>query len=177
MTDRDLQQKRMVAAAIDIGVALVIFTAFWVLSLIVTYGLGRATGNVGTSYIPRLLGFAGSVLSLGYILGRDLVAGGRSLGKQLQGIRVVTTGGGPIGMIDSVKRNAVFAIGSALGLVSATLQLVPCLGDIAACIILPLQILGGLISLGLAIFEMIKISQDPEGIRLGDQMANTRVVR
>ena len=43
--------------------------------------------------MPRILGFLGSLISLGYILGRDVVAGDRSLGKKIQDIRVVTTAG------------------------------------------------------------------------------------
>jgi hypothetical protein len=179
MTDRDLQQKRIVAGLIDIGIAVAIWMVFAMLSTVITLAMSRTTGSgVVSTMLPRFLGFVGSLAGLGYVLGRDVLAGGRSLGKQLQGIRVVTTGGGlPIALMDSVRRNALFAIGSALGLISATLQLVPCLGDIAACVLWPLTVLGGFVSLGVAIFEMIKISQDPDGIRMGDQMANTRVVR
>jgi hypothetical protein len=178
MTDRDLQQKRIVAGLIDIGIAVVIWMIFAVLTTAATFAVNRATGGgMAASFVPRLLGFVGALAGLGYILGRDVLAGGRSLGKQLQGIHVVTTAGTPIALMDSVRRNAPFAIGSALGFVSATLQLVPCLGDAVACLLWPLMILGALVSLGVAIFEMIKISQEPDGIRMGDQMANTRVVR
>ena len=177
MTDRDLQQKRIVAALIDIAIAVAIWGVFAVLGTAATFAANKATGGgVVATFVPRLLGFVGSLAGLGYILGRDMLAGGRSLGKQLQGIRVVTTSGMPIAFMDSARRNAPFAIGSALGLISATLQLVPCLGDFMACMLWPLMVLGGLVSLGVAIFEMIKISQDPEGIRMGDQMAGTRVV-
>lgn len=178
MTDRDLQQKRMVAAAIDIGIAIAISVVFMVLSGGATFALGRGTdSSTAAMIVPRLLGFIGSVIGLGYVLGRDMLAGGRSIGKQVQGLRLVTTSGMPITFMDSARRNALFAIGSALGLVAATLQLIPCLGDAVACLLSPLIFLGGLVSLGIAIFEMVKITQDPEGIRMGDQMAGTRVIR
>ncbi len=178
MTDRDLQQKRIVAGLIDIGIAVVIWIVFAVLTWGATFALTKATGGGAVStFVPRLLGFLGSLLGLGYILGRDVLAGGRSLGKQIQGLRVVTTSGLPIGAMDSARRNALFAIGSALGLLASTLQLVPCLGDAVVCLLSPLLFLGLLVSLGIAIFEIIKITQHPEGVRMGDQMAGTRVVR
>ena len=139
--------------------------------------MGTATrGSSVGGFVPRIIGFVGSLVMLGYVLGRDALAGGRSFGKQIQGIRVVT-GGQPIGVMESVKRNALFAIGSALGTLSATLHLVPCLGDAVACLLIPLQILGAFVTLAVAVIEIIKITQDPEGVRLGDQFANTRVVR
>jgi hypothetical protein len=38
-------------------------------------------------------------------------------------------------------------------------------------------ILGGLISLGAAVYELLQITQRNDGVRYGDQMAGTRVVR
>jgi uncharacterized RDD family membrane protein YckC len=119
----------------------------------------------------------GALVALGFVVGRDILAGGSSIGKKTQGIRVVTTAGGPISFMDSAKRNAFFAIGAAFGLLSATLRLIPCLGDAVSCLLTPLYVLGGLASLVVAIIEIVKIVQDPEGIRLGDNFAGTRVVR
>jgi uncharacterized RDD family membrane protein YckC len=178
MTDRDLQQKRIVAGLIDIAIAIAISIAFIVVSSVLGFGLGRATSSSAvTSYVPRIISFLGAIISLGYILGRDVVAGDRSLGKKFQDIRVVTTAGAPIDFMTSARRNAIFAIGSALGLLSATLQLIPCLGDAVACMLMPLTLLGMLVGVGAAIYEMLQISQQPEGIRFGDRTAGTRVVR
>ena len=178
MTDRDLQQKRIVAGLIDIGIAVAIAFVFVVLSWVVTYATSNAMGSgVASTFLPSLVGFVGSLVSLAYVLGRDVIAGGRSLGKQFQGIRVVTTAGTPLALMDSVRRNAIFAVGAALGVLSAALGLIPCLGAIVNCLLSPLYFLGFVVSLGVAIFEMIKISQEPDGIRMGDQMAGTRVVR
>jgi hypothetical protein len=129
------------------------------------------------SYVPRIRGFLGSVISLGYVLGRDVVAGDRSIGKKIQNIRVVTTGGGPIDFMTSARRNGIFAIGSAIGALSATLQLIPCLGDAVACMLMPLTFLGIAVAIGAAIYEILQITQQPEGIRFGDRTAGTRVVR
>jgi hypothetical protein len=182
MTDTELQQKRLIAAAIDIGIAIAIGLVFLVVGLAVGAGTAMATrsgpaGGGVAMFLPRLVGFASAIVSLGYMLGRDMLGGDRSLGKKLQGIRVVTAAGGAITFIDSAKRNAIFAIGSILGLLAATLQLVPCIGDVVNCLIMPFQILGYLVGLALAIVEVVKITQEPEGIRIGDKFAGTRVVR
>lgn len=178
MTDRDLQQKRIIAGLIDIGVAIAISLAFMIVSLVLGVGLGSATDSSAvSSYVPRVLGFLGALISLGYILGRDVVAGDRSIGKKIQDIRVVTTTGAPIDYMTSARRNGIFAIGSALSVLSATLQLIPCLGDAVACMLMPLTLLGVVVSVGAAIYEILQITQQPEGIRFGDKTAGTRVVR
>src|SRR5262249_4791434 len=109
--------------------------------------------------------------------GRDLVAGDRSVGKKVQDIRVVTLGGAPIGPIESAKRNGIFAIGAALGVISSTLGLIPCLGAALNCLLPPAWVLGMIIGLAAAIYEIIQITQRPDGVRYGDQLAGTRVVR
>ena len=178
MTDRELQQKRIIAALIDIGIAIAISLAFMIMSLVLGVGLGSATdSSVVSSYVPRVLGFLGALLSLGYILGRDVVAGDRSMGKKIQDIRVVTTTGAPIDFMTSARRNGIFAIGAALGLLSATFGLIPCLGDLVNCMLMPLQLLGIVVAVGAAIYEMLQITQQPEGIRFGDKTAGTRVVK
>lgn len=177
MTDRDLQQKRIVAGLIDIGVAIAISLAFMIVSLVLGVGINAATDSGVGGYVPRVLGFLGSMISLGYILGRDVVAGDRSIGKKIQDIRVVTTTGAPIDFMTSARRNGIFAIGAGLSALSATLQLIPCLGDAVACMLMPLTFLGMAVAIGAAIYEMLQITQQPEGIRFGDRTAGTRVVR
>jgi uncharacterized RDD family membrane protein YckC len=184
MIDTELQQKRLIAAAIDFGIAFGLYVVFWIVAVIVGLGAGMAShasdsaavGGVAM-YLPRLVSFVGSLLSLGYVLGRDVLGGERSLGKKFQDIRLITLDGHPINFMDSAKRNAIFAIGSALGLLSATLHLIPCLGDVVACLILPLVILGGLLGVAAVVIEIIKILQEPAGIRFGDLWAETRVVK
>lgn len=179
MTDRDLQQKRIVAGLIDIGIAIAISLAFMIVGLVLGVGINSVSSSTSAvgSYVPRILGFLGSVISLGYILGRDIVAGDRSIGKKIQNIRVVTTAGAPIDFMTSARRNGIFAIGAALGCLSSTLQLIPCLGDAVACMLMPLQLLGFAVAIGAAIYEILQITQQPEGIRFGDRTAGTRVVR
>jgi len=178
MNDRDLQQKRYIAAGIDIAVLIGIGIVFLVVGSIFGFAFSRAsaTSLIGV-YLPRVVAFLGALVSLGYVLGRDVIAGDRSLGKQVQNLKVVTVAGAPITFMESARRNAIFGIGSGLHVISATLQLVPCLGDVVSCLLIPFYILGGLISLGAAIYELIQITQQPDGARYGDKMAGTRVVR
>jgi uncharacterized RDD family membrane protein YckC len=178
MNDRDLQQKRYLAAGIDIAVLIGIGILFLFVGAILGFAFSSAgsTSLVGV-FLPRVVTFLGALVSLGYVLGRDIVAGDRSLGKQTQGLKVVTVTGAPIGLMESARRNAIFAIGSALHVISATLGLIPCLGDVVRCLLMPFWVLGALISIGAAIYELIQITQNPDGARYGDKMAGTRVVR
>lgn len=178
MTDRDLQQRRYIAAGIDIAVVIAIGIVFGIVGMVLGFAFTQtsSTSMVGV-YLPRVISFLGSLVTLAYILGRDVVAGDRSIGKKVQNIRVVTITGTPIGFTESAKRNGIFAIGSALGVISATLGLVPCVGAIIGCLLLPLFILGMLVALAAAIYELILITQRPDGVRYGDQLAGTRVVR
>src|SRR6185503_7721973 len=112
MTDRDLQQKRIVAAVIDIAIAFAIGLVLGVLSFAITFVLARGSSDSTVAgYVGRVISLLSALVSLGYILGRDVVAGDRSLGKKIQGIRVVTVSGAPLGFMESVRRNIIFAIG------------------------------------------------------------------
>ncbi len=178
MTDGDLQQKRIMAALIVIAIAIAISLAFAIVSWVLAGILGSATSSGALStYVPRVLSFLGSLISLGYMLGRDVTAGDRSIGKKVQNIRVVTTAGGAITFNESMRRNGIFAIGAVLGVLSATLGLIPCLGDVVNCLLMPVMLLGVMVSVGAAIYEILQITQQPDGIRFGDKQAGTRVVR
>jgi hypothetical protein len=165
MTDTELQQKRLIAAAIDGGIAIALAIGIAI--------VGAIFGRVIAPMLGALVGILGQAVLLGYILLRDIISGDRSLGKKTQEIRVVTTSGVPVTAMDSIKRNAIFAIGSALGLIWAMAGLLPFL----ACLLTPLMLLGSFISLVAVIVEIVKIIQDPAGVRFGDQIASTRVTR
>ena len=174
MQNSDLQQKRLIAAAIDIAIWLALFMAMSLVLLVLGAGVGFSDSSVAR-YLPRLGWFGVSLVLVAYVLGRDILAGDRSIGKKLQHIRVVT-GSGPIGLMESIKRNAIFAIGSVLVFVSSAVRLIPVLGDILSCLLWPLVVLGSLATVAATVIEFIKITQDPNGIRLGDQFAQTNVV-
>jgi hypothetical protein len=87
----------------------------------------------------------------------------------------MTASGAPLGPLDSVKRNALFGIGPALNFTSATIGLVPCLGDALNCFLWPLVILGALATLAVVGLEVARIVQTEDGARFGDQIAETTV--
>lgn len=176
MTDKELQQKRLIAAVIDAGIAIAIFVAFYAVGWALTFAASQAAESLG--YLSRIVRFLGALLGLVYVLGRDVFGDGRSLGKKIQEIRVVVAATGqPVTFMESAKRNAIFALGSALSVLSSTFQLLPCLGDAVACLLIPLMLLSGLIGVVALGVELYKILTDPEGVRLGDQFAGTRVIR
>lgn len=175
MTDQELQQKRLVAAAIDIGVAVGIRVLF----AVVAFGLTLVASGVSrgsTDFVGRLVALVGAVALLVYILGRDVFAGGRSFGKQIMGIRVVGAAGTPCTLVDSVQRNALFAVGSVVDVVASAFLLVPFIGCLVGCARIIPDIVAAVASLALVVIEIVKIVTEPNGTRLGDQIAKTRVI-
>ena len=110
MTDKELQNKRFIAAGIDIAIAIAIGVAFALLGFVVGFAGARSSGSsTAIMYVGRVLGFLGALVSVGYMLGRDVLGGGRSIGKKIQNINVVTTAGHPITFMDSAKRNVIYS--------------------------------------------------------------------
>ncbi len=102
--------------------------------------------------IPKAGYFAG----LAYLLIGDGLFQGRSLGKKLIGLRVVSADTDkPCSFRDSILRNSVFGIGYLL-------YLIPWLGWIFIVIV--------------CAFEFIILLGSKDGMRLGDEIAKTKVV-
>ncbi|UCD25385.1 MAG: RDD family protein [Gemmatimonadota bacterium] len=89
----------------------------------------------------------------------------RSVGKRLMQLRPVTLDGSPMDLVASAKRNWMFAIGGIVTLLLA----VPFVGLL---LVVPVAIVGMVIG----ILELFLVLGDPEGRRLGDKIANTKVV-
>lgn len=101
--------------------------------------------------VPR----AGFYAGLFYILISDGLFNGRSLGKHLMGIRTVSLKDGqPCSIRDSVIRNSPFGVG-------LILYKIPLIGWIFLVIIVA--------------FEFIVLLGSKDGMRLGDEFANTMV--
>lgn len=119
----------------------------------------------GVSLIPLLGGIIGGL----YILLRDGLdlefMDGRSIGKKLIKLRPVRLDGQPMDPVTSVKRNLPLAVAS----VGSVFLIIPFLGWVLA-------IFFGLIGLVLGIIELILVLTDPEGRRMGDKLAGTKVV-
>ena len=122
----------------------------------------------------HLLSGIGTLVGAAYVLLRDGLpvsfADGRSVGKQLLGLRVARLDGGPMTPEASARRNWTLALGS---LVSGAGSVLWGLG---------LGILGGgLVAVGtlaglLGVVEAVLVLVDADGRRLGDKTGGTQVV-
>lgn len=112
-------------------------------------------------------GFAGALLGLFYVLIADSFNNGQSLGKKLLGLRVLSTikEDEICGLRESIIRN------SPLGAIVVSYMVIgwiPYFGSFLVFV------------LGVAIiaYEVMSVYNDPElGIRFGDKIAETRVIR
>jgi len=179
MTDSPLQQKRLAAAAIDIGILIA-------LQIVGAIGgaILKCLGNMShvslfATFGPHVVDIVVSGIALAYVLGRDVIGGDRSLGKKLTKIKVVGPTG-PVTVIDSIKRNAIFSPAVAVtflgALLSAVLSVFPFGSCIANCLIYggP-SILAGIAALIAGGWEIYQIVSHSEGVRTGDKIAGTRV--
>jgi len=99
---------------------------------------------------------AGFFVGLAYLLIGDGLFDGRSLGKKLIGLRVVSADTNePCSFRGSILRNSIFGIGYLL-------YKIPWLGWIFIVIVI--------------VFEFIILLGSKDGMRLGDEIAKTRVV-
>lgn len=106
--------------------------------------------------IPRAGYFAG----FAYLLLGDGLFDGRSIGKKLIRIKVVSTRtSGPCTFRDSILRNSIFAFGYIF-------WIVPWIG----------WIVGWVVISAVSVFEFIIILGSKEGLRIGDEIAHTTVV-
>ena len=124
---------------------------------------GLLAGSV--SMVPVIGGIVGAA----YILLRDGLTidfmDRRSIGKKLLKLRPVRADGQPMDPEASIKRNITLCIGA----VGAIFWIIPILGWIIA-------ILLGLVGLVVAVIEMVLVLTDPQGMRIGDKLAGTKIV-
>jgi uncharacterized RDD family membrane protein YckC len=105
----------------------------------------------------------GGIVGAAYILLKDGLdfefMDKRSLGKKLMKLRPVRLDGGSMDITTSIQRNWPLAIGSVLAII-------PILGWLIA---VPVALVIGII-------ELVLVLTDPEGRRLGDKLAGTKVI-
>ena len=115
-----------------------------------------------------LVPIAGGIAATAYWLLRDGMEfdfmDHRSIGKKIMKLRPLTLDGRPIDMLTSVKRNWMFALGGVVQLFAMTV--------IGLVVAVPL----GLAALVVGVVEVVLVLTDAEGRRMGDKLANTRVV-
>jgi uncharacterized RDD family membrane protein YckC len=88
----------------------------------------------------------------------------RSIGKRLVKIRPIRIDGAPMDIATSMKRNWMFALGGISQLLAITI--------IGLVVAIPLA----LVAFVIGIVEIVLVLVDPDGRRLGDKLAVTRVV-
>jgi uncharacterized RDD family membrane protein YckC len=89
----------------------------------------------------------------------------RSIGKQVMKVRAVRLDGQPMDLATSVKRSFPFMV----GLLGLPFLVIPILGWVIAGLL-------GTVQLVISIIEVVLVLTDPEGRRMGDRIAGTRVV-
>jgi uncharacterized RDD family membrane protein YckC len=89
----------------------------------------------------------------------------RSVGKKLTKLRPVTMDGEQLDMMGSVRRNWMFGVGGVMQI----LVYIPILGWL---LMIPVAILAFVIG----IVELYRVIADPEGRRVGDLLADTKVI-
>jgi uncharacterized RDD family membrane protein YckC len=129
--DMSIQSAVLVVALIAIGLAATHLPEAKALA-------GAKYANVAAAFVAAILWFAVFVLYFGYFILFEWLAGGRTPGKRLIGLRVVRDGGFPLDFTAAVVRNVVRVLEVALGfyVVSAIVALLSAqnrrLGDMAA---------------------------------------------
>lgn len=126
--------------------------------------------DVGTRFVAALIDgilqmivgmipVIGGLIGAAYMLIKDGLFESQSLGKKVMKLQVVTLDGKKADYMVSIKRNAIFAVPSLI-------SIIPIIG----------WIIGGLLSLVVAIVEIIGVLNDPKGRRMGDKWANSQVI-
>jgi len=119
--------------------------------------------DVAIAFVVGLIPIIGGLIGAAYMLLRDGFAfdfmDHRSLGKKLMKLRPVTLDGTPVDINVSIKRNWVFAV-------PLVLMVIPIIG----------WVLAPIIGVAIGIIECVLVLTDEEGRRMGDKIANTKVI-
>jgi uncharacterized RDD family membrane protein YckC len=113
-----------------------------------------------SSVVSMLIPVLGAIVATVYMFGKDGLFDGRSVGKKVMKLQVMTESGAPATYADSAKRNAIFAL-------PYVLMIIPVLGWVVA----------HFIGLAIVIVELVLLISDPKGKRIGDKWAGTQVIK
>ena len=111
------------------------------------------------SVVTMIIPFLGAIIGAAYMLLKDGLFESQSIGKKVMKLRVVELSGQKADYMVSAKRNIIFAVPALIGII-------PLIG----------WLIGGLLSLVVAIVEIVSVVNDEKGRRMGDKWANTQVV-
>ena len=122
------------------------------------------------AYVPSFIPVIGGIIGAAYMLLRDALPvealDFKSVGKKVMNLRVELESD-PAAKIDyaiSAKRNWMFAMGPII----SVFMVIPILGWIVAIVL-------GLATFVIGIIEIIKVFSEPNGKRIGDNIAGTIV--
>lgn len=112
------------------------------------------------SYIVGFIPILGAIIGAVYMLLKDGLFEGQSIGKKVMKLQVITENDTKADFAVSARRNAIFAIPVAL-------MIIPVLG----------WVLAPVVSLVIVIIELMKVINEPKGRRIGDTWAGTQVIK
>ena len=112
------------------------------------------------SYIIGFIPIIGAIVGAAYMLLRDGLFEGQSVGKKVMKLQVVTEGDVKADFAVSARRNVIFAI-------PIVFMIIPVLGWVIAPIL----------SIVILVIEFLKVINEPKGRRLGDTWADTQVIK
>jgi uncharacterized RDD family membrane protein YckC len=120
------------------------------------------------AFVVGLVPFIGGIAATAYWLVRDGLEldfmDHRSIGKKVMKLRPVALDGQPVDIMTSVKRNWMFALVGIGQFLIFTL--------VGIVLAIPLFLIAAVIG----IIEVVLVFTDPEGRRIGDKIAGTRVI-
>jgi len=147
---------RVIASLID---GLLQYIAVVIIGVI--FGLIAGIFGIASAFVRGIIGgIIGSIAGAVYMLLKDGLFEGQSIGKKAMKLQVVELSGKKTDFTVSVKRNAIFALPGLLSLIPNN----------------TVRTIGGLLALAILIYEIYNVYSDPKGCRLGDKLANTQVI-
>lgn len=155
------------------------FLAFLVDSIIagVVGGVGGVIGGIVGGIVHPILGGILTGLAQGagggYLLLRDSLNDGRSVGKKVMKLTVQTPDGSPCTQEQSIQRNMIIALPSMIAAAGAIFGGIPVLGMIVGLV----AMLGGLIASLAYLYEAIQVlALDANGRRMMELKSQTYTV-
>ncbi len=111
------------------------------------------------SYVISFIPVVGAIIGAVYMLLKDGLFEGQSVGKKVMNIQVITEHGIKADFGASARRNVIFAL-------PIIIMIIPVIG----------WILAPIISVIILVVEFMKILNEPKGRRIGDTWAGTQVI-
>lgn len=167
--DAEFVRSRLIAALIDLAVAVTVIFLF------------SAIGIISASITDRLsslqwgLFFGFTVLIVFFCL-RDNLFHHNSIGKHLMKIKVVSVEGGQITLLQSMQRNIISVAVTFILWVGVLLNIAASEGSAFSLVVGSFQLLAFLTSSLVILWELIQITANRVSFKYGDKVAGTQVV-